>query len=120
MDPLGFGLENFDGLGRWRDKDHDLAIDSSGQLPSGETFTGPEELKKILLRRSDEVERHLVRKMLGFALGRELNQFDDCVIDDCMKRLSAEDHRGSIVVETIALSFPFQHRYFKAATKAEP
>lgn len=120
MDPLGFGLENFDGLGRWRDKDHDLAIDSSGQLPSGETFTGPEELKKILLRRSDEVERHLVRKMLGFALGRELNKFDDCVIDDCMKRLSAEDHRGSIVVETIALSFPFQHRYFKAATKAEP
>jgi len=119
MDPLGFGLENFDGLGRWRETDHELAIDSSGQLPSGETFRGPEELKQILLRRSGEFERHLVKKMLGFALGRELNKFDDCVINDCLDRLNAEGHRASVVIETIALSFPFQHRYFKAATKKQ-
>lgn len=117
MDPLGFGLENFDGLGRWREMEHDLAIDSSGQLPSGESFRGPEELKQILLRRSGEFERHLVKKMLGFALGRELNKFDDCVINDCLERLNADGHRASVVIETIALSFPFQHRYFKAATK---
>ena len=117
MDPLGFGLENFDGLGRWRDKDHDLAIDASGKLPSGESFAGPEELKQILLRRSGEFEHHLVRKMLGFALGRELNKFDDCVIQDCLKQLNAENHRSSAVIETIATSYPFQHRYFKAAVK---
>ena len=119
MDPLGFGLENFDGIGRWRETDQGLSIDSSGQLPSGEKFQGPEELKKILLNRAGEFERHLVKKMLGFALGRELNKFDECVVKDCLDRLIAENHRASTVIETIALSYPFQHRYFKAAIKAK-
>ena len=116
MDPLGFGLENFDGLGRWRETDEGLAIDSSGKLPSGESFTGPGELKQILLNRSDEFEKHFVKKLLGFSLGRELNKFDDCVIKDCLDRLKAEEHRASTVIETIVVSYPFQHRYFKAAT----
>ncbi|MGV3483399.1 MAG: DUF1592 domain-containing protein [Planctomycetaceae bacterium] len=119
MDPLGFGLENFDGLGRWRETDAGLAIDSSGKLPSGETFEGPEQLKQILLKRAGEFERHFVKKLLGFALGRDLNKFDDCVIKDCLERLKAEEHRASAVIETIAVSYPFQHRYFKAAAKAE-
>jgi len=119
MDPLGFGLENFDGLGRWRENDQGLVIDSSGQLPSGERFQGPEELKKILLNRAAEFDLHVVRKLLGFALGRELNKFDECVIKDSLDRLNAENHRASAVIETIVLSYPFQHRYFKAATKSE-
>jgi len=119
MDPLGFGLENFDGLGRWRESDQGLAIDSSGQLPSGEKFQGPEELKKILLNRAGEFERHLVKKLLGFAIGRELNKFDECVIKDSLDRLNAENHRALAVIETIVLSYPFQHRYFKAAAKSE-
>ena len=119
MDPLGFGLENFDGLGRWRETDQGLAIDSSGELPSGEKFQGPEELKKILLNRAGEFERQVVKKMLGFSLGRELNKFDECVIKDSLDRLNAENHRASAVIETIVLSYPFQHRYFKAATKAK-
>jgi len=119
MDPLGFGLENFDGLGRWRENDQGLVIDSSGQLPSGERFQGPEELKKILLNRAGEFDLHVVRKLLGFALGRELNKFDECVIKDSLDRLNAENHRASAVIETIVLSYPFQHRYFKAATKSE-
>ena len=115
MDPLGFGLENFDGLGRWRETDQGLPIDASGKLPSGQEFRGPEELKQILLSRAGEFERHFVRKMLGFALGRELNKFDDCVVDRCLERLAANDHRAGVILETIATSYPFQYRYFKAA-----
>ncbi len=115
MDPLGFGLENFDGLGRWREADNGLAIDASGKLPTGESFTGPAELKQILLRRSGEFEQHFVKKLLGFSLGRELSKFDDCTIKDCLERLAAEDHRAAAVIETIVVSYPFQHRYFKAA-----
>ncbi len=118
MDPLGFGLENFDAIGRWRDRDGEAQIDSTGKLPSGETFNGPEELKRVLLKRSGEFKRHFARKMLGFALGRELNEFDDCVINDTMKALDANDQRASVIIETIVTSYPFQHRYFKAATKA--
>ena len=115
MDPLGFGLENYDALGRWRDSDNDIKIDSSGKLPSGEEFNGPEELKQLVMRRSGEFEHHFVRKLLGYALGRELNKFDDCVIQDCKKNLAQHEHRASVVLETIATSYPFRHRYFKAA-----
>jgi mono/diheme cytochrome c family protein len=115
MDPLGFGLENFDGLGRWRDTDQGLPIDSSGTLPAGDQFQGPEELKQVLLRRADEFEEHLIKKLLGFALGRELNKFDECVIDDCKKQLGSNDYRSSVIIETIVTSYPFQHRYFKSA-----
>ncbi|QDT04116.1 hypothetical protein K227x_25040 [Rubripirellula lacrimiformis] len=120
MDPLGFGLENYDGLGRWRTDDGGQTIDASGKLPSGETFSGPVELKQILLKRSGEFEKHLSRKMLGFALGRSLNEFDKCVIEDCQKTLAKRQHRSSAIIETIVTSYPFQYRYFKPATPDAP
>ncbi len=113
MDPLGFGLENFDPIGRWRTDDDGLPIDTAGQLPSGEKFDGVIELKRILMARKDEVMKHLAKKMLGYALGRGLNKFDDCVVDDSMKALKANDYRASAMIETIALSYPFGHRYAK-------
>lgn len=113
MDPLGFGLENFDGIGRWRDSDHGQPIDSQGTLPGGAKFNGPEELKKVILSRQGEFQRHFVRKLLGFALGRELNKFDGCIVDECLKKLKENEYRASIVIEEIALSYPFQYRYFK-------
>jgi mono/diheme cytochrome c family protein len=112
MDPLGFGLENFDVLGRWRDTDRGRPIDAEGTLPSGRKFTGPAGLKSVLLDRKDDVVRHLVRKMAGFAFGRELNQFDQCVIDKTMDALRANEYRAAIVVESIATSFPFLHRFY--------
>ncbi|TWU51292.1 DUF1592 domain-containing protein [Rubripirellula reticaptiva] len=118
MDPLGFGLENFDGLGRWRDKDGEADINATGKLPSGESFDGPEQLKQILMTRSSDFETHFVKKIVGFALGRALSSFDDCVIQDCRKALAANDHRASYVLETIVTSYPFQHRFFKAAESA--
>lgn len=113
MDPLGFGLENFDAIGRWRSEDHELPIDATGKLPSGESFDGPEQLKAILMKRSDEFQKHFVRKLLGFALGRDLNKFDMCVVDDCLKALKENGGRSSVLIEKIALSYPFQHRFFK-------
>lgn len=115
MDPLGFGLENFDALGRWRESENGFAIDAGGKLPSGESFTGPTELKRVVLKRADDFEKHFVKKLLGFALGRGLNKFDQCVIDDCRKSLKEQDHRAAAIIETIVVSYPFQHRYFKAA-----
>jgi hypothetical protein len=113
MDPLGFGLESFDAIGRWRHHAAGAAIDSSGELPSGERFRGPVELKQVLLARQDEFVRNLSRKMLGYALGRGLSQFDNCVIDDCVDALQANDYRSGTLIETIVLSYPFQHRYAK-------
>ena len=113
MDPLGFGLENFDPIGRWRTDDEGLPIDTAGQLPSGEKFDGVIELKKILMARKDEVMKHLAKKLLGYALGRGLNKFDDCVVDDSLKALKTSDYRASAMFETIALSYPFGHRYTK-------
>src|SRR5581483_4147686 len=69
IDPLGFGLENFDAVGRWRDMDADQPVDASGSLPDGTRFEGPEGLKKVLLARKDDFLRHLATKMLGYALG---------------------------------------------------
>ena len=113
MDPLGFGLENFDPIGRWRTLDDGRPVDSIGQLPGGEKFESPAQLKTVLLARKDEVMTHLTRKMLGYALGRALNNFDKCVVDDSLKALKADGYRASAMIETIVLSYPFQHRYAK-------
>jgi hypothetical protein len=113
MDPLGFGLENFDVLGRWRAEDGGQPVDASGVLPSGESFRSPAELKALLMNRKEEVMAHLARKLLGYALGRELNKFDACVVDDALKALRECDYRAAALFETIALSYPFQHRYAK-------
>jgi uncharacterized protein DUF1592/uncharacterized protein DUF1588/uncharacterized protein DUF1587/uncharacterized protein DUF1595/uncharacterized protein DUF1585/cytochrome c len=112
MDPLGFGLENFDVLGRWRDTDSGQPIEAEGTLPSGDKFTGPTGLKAHLMERKDAVIKHLVRKMAGFAFGRELNRFDECVIDRTMEALQTNNYRASIMLEQIATSFPFQHRFY--------
>jgi hypothetical protein len=112
MDPLGFGLENFDVLGRWREQDRGRPIDAQGVLPSGERFTGPAQLKSVLMARKEQVMKHLVRKMMGFALGRELNSFDDCAADRAFRTLRDQEYRASVLVEQIALSFPFRHRFY--------
>jgi hypothetical protein len=122
MDPLGFGLENFGPTGRWRtnypmlEEDGRLnpegpAVDAAGELPSGDKFTGPAELKSLILARKDEFLRHFVRKMFGYALGRELNKADDCAVSDTLKALAENGYRSSILVEQIVASYPFQHRF---------
>lgn len=107
MDPLGFGMEVFDVIGRRRS-----GVDATGVLPSGEPFSGPEGLKEILMHRKSKWLGHFVRKMTGYAFGRELNRFDECVLRDAMLSLEANQYRPSALLETIVTSFPFRHRYY--------
>jgi hypothetical protein len=112
IDPLGFGLEKFDALGRWRTEQGGAPVDSVGILPTGEKFDGPAELKKLLLeKRRTEFLRNISRKMLGYALGREVKRVDMCVVHDCVKALEQDEFRAFRLVETIVTSYPFLHRY---------
>lgn len=111
MDPLGFGLENYDPIGRWRATDLEKPIDASGVLPSGEAFNGPSELKAILMNQKDAFANNFTRKMLGYALGRSLNRYDNCVITDGLAALQASEYRPSALITEIVLSYPFRHRY---------
>jgi mono/diheme cytochrome c family protein len=113
IDPLGFGLENFDPLGRWRTTQNGQPVDATGELPTGEKFTGPRELKDVLLTKKAEFLRHLTRKTLGYALGRPLNRFDECVLDETVKALEANEYRASVMIEQVVLSYAFRHRYAK-------
>ncbi|QEL13463.1 DUF1592 domain-containing protein [Limnoglobus roseus] len=111
MDPLGFGLENFDAIGRWRTEQGGQPVDSAGVLPTGEKFSGPAELKKLLLeKRRAEFLRNVCRKALGYALGREIKRVDLSVVQDCVKSLEACEFHSSRLLETIVLSYPFTHR----------
>lgn len=111
MDPLGFGLENFDALGRWRTEVAGKPIDVEGVLPTGEKFRGPVELKKLLLeKRRPDFLRNLSRKMLGYSLAREISRPDMCVVQDCVDSLQEGDFHASRLLETIVLSYPFSHR----------
>ena len=112
MDPLGFGLENFDVLGRWRTEDHGQPLDTQGTLPSGETYEGPTGLKQLLLAKEEKIIRHMTKKMIGFAFGRQLNKFDRCVIDETVAALQKSDYRASVLIESIAMSYPFQYRFY--------
>ncbi len=111
MDPLGFGLENFDPIGRWRTDAAGQPIDSAGVLPSGEKFSGPAELKQVLLAHKDEFARNLSRKMLGYALGRSLTEYDECVVDHCVTALQENGYKPSAMLSEIVLSYPFRHRF---------
>jgi hypothetical protein len=110
MDVLGFGFENFDATGRWRDKDGDNDIDSSGKLPSGDTFAGPTELVRLLKNRRADFARCLSEKMLTYALGRGLEYYDRCATDKILKQLEADNYRFSELVLGIVTSKPFQKR----------
>ena len=110
LDPLGFGLENFDAIGGWRDQDGGVAVDSSGKLPSGESFRGPGELKAILKAHRSDFTRCLTEKMLTYALGRGLEDYDRCAVEQIVKNLESSRHRFSALVLGIAKSDPFQKR----------
>ncbi len=110
MDPLGFGFENYDAIGAWRESEVGKAIDSSGKLPNGTTFSGPVELKDILLDRKDEFAKTLATQMMIYALGRGPFASDKCVIEDAVEEAKANDYKFSAFVRAIVLSYPFLNR----------
>jgi hypothetical protein len=111
LDPIGFGLENFDAIGRWRDRDsHGEAIDATGELPEGERFSGPKDLKGIIAGRTDALARNLVEKLLAYALGRRLEGYDEIVVDDLMHRIADDEYRMQTLINAVVTSYPFTHR----------
>ena len=110
MDPLGFGLENFDAVGAWRTKDGEFPINASGTLPDGRSFTGPQGLKSILKAQPDKFTETLTRKLLMYALGRGLETSDDVAVNEIVRQVAADDYRMSSLILGIVNSQPFQKR----------
>jgi mono/diheme cytochrome c family protein len=111
MDPIGFALENFDGVGKWRTKDAGLPIDASGKLPNGKIFTGVPELKKILLTdHRDEFITTVTEKLLTYALGRGLEGHDAPAVREIIRESAKDNHRLSAMIAAIINSKPFQMR----------
>jgi hypothetical protein len=110
MDPIGFGLENFDPVGRWRTKQADKAIDSAGALITGETFNGPGELKKVLLGKKDVFVKNVTQRLLSYALGRGLEYYDQPTVLKITADLAKNDNRSDILLADIVKSYPFRYR----------
>lgn len=110
MDPLGFGLENYDATGVWRTNDGFADVDSTGDLPDGRKFNGPKELRAILLERSDDFRRCFADRLLTYSLGRGLEYFDECTVQQITARGKSEGDKFSAYVLGIVTSTPFRQR----------
>ena len=111
LDPIGFGLENFDAIGRWRDQDENgQAIDASGELPGGRKFSNPKELKAIIAQHNAKFSRNLVERLLAYALCRRLEGYDEIVIDGLMQKIAKDDYRMQTLITEVVTSYPFMHR----------
>jgi hypothetical protein len=111
LDPIGFGLENFDAIGRWRDRNEaGVAIDSAGKLPAGAAFSNPADLKRLLAAREPDLARNLAERFMAYALGRPLEGYDEVVIDQLMARVAADDYRVRTLLTEVIASYLFTHR----------
>ncbi len=112
MDPLGFSLENYDGLGRWRDTagPGTGSIDASGVLPDGAAFNGPSGLREVLMSKSDRFAETFTERLLTYALGRGVEEYDRPVIRKIVREASGHGQRWSDIVLGIVTSTPFQMR----------
>jgi hypothetical protein len=111
MDPIGFSLENYNAIGKWRDSDAGSTIDAKGKLPDGMEFEGPAGLKKLLLTRyRDDFAATVTEKLLTYALGRGLEHYDQPTVRSITKRAAAKDLRFSALISAIIESTPFQMR----------
>jgi hypothetical protein len=110
MDPLGFGLENFDAIGAWRKEDGLFPINASGTLPDGRSFDGPRALESILKAQPEAFAECLARKLLIYALGRGLEPGDDAAVKKIVKNVGTDNYRFSSLVLEVVKSEPFQKR----------
>ena len=110
IDPLGFPLENYDSIGRWREKYEKASIDAVGETNDGKKINGPEGLKKYLLREKDNYLKHMSRKLLSYALGRSIEYYDFYVINEMVRSLKENDYKFSSMVMEIVKSYQFQHK----------
>jgi hypothetical protein len=112
MDPLGFALENFDAIGEWRSQDRwaGIPIDASGQLIDGTPISGPVDLRKALLKRSDQFVQTMTEKLMTYALGRSVEYYDMPAVRRIVRDAARDNYRFSAIVMGIVKSAPFQMR----------
>jgi hypothetical protein len=110
MDPIGFALENFDAVGRWREADGEDKIDAHGQLPDGRELDGPASLRDVLLTDFARVRRCLAERVLIYALGRGLEPSDDCAINEILAVTEAGGDTLAGMLRGVVKSAPFQQR----------
>ena len=115
MDPLGFALENYDVIGKWRTMDGKFPVDASGTLPDGVTFSGPAEMREALAKKLPQFAECLVKKMMVYALGRGIEPYDRPAIAEIMSHWEADGYRFQSLIFEIAHSLPFQSRRGDAA-----
>ena len=110
MDPIGFSLENYDVVGKWRREFAGQPIDASGLLPDGKTFDGPDGLQGLLLERPDDLVGTITEKLMRFALGRSLEYYDMPEVRAVVRAASVENYRWSSIILGVVESTPFQMR----------
>ena len=110
MDPLGFGLENYDAIGRWRTMDGNFPVDSSGTLPNGRTFSTPAEMRQVLNSQMPQFTRALIERMLTYALGRGMRAADEPAIAKIQAAVAEDGNRFQSVIREIVHSLPFTAR----------
>jgi hypothetical protein len=107
MDPLGFSLENFDALGRWRTTSDGVAIDASASLPDGARFDGVAGLKTLLLNHREDFVRTFTDRLLSYAIGRGTGPSDWPAVRRIVRETAPQDHRWSAIILAIVRSTPF-------------
>jgi hypothetical protein len=117
MYPLGFSLENFDGIGAYRENDGEWPVDASGVLPDGRAFVGASGLREVLREDAGAFATGVTEKMLTYALGRGLERYDKRTVQAITRRLGESDYRFSVLVLEIVRSLPFQRRREESASR---
>ena len=111
MDPLGFALENFDAIGRWRVTDEaGVVVDASGVLADGSAVTGPASFRVALIEYEDSFVRTLTEKLMTYALGRGIEYYDQPSVRQIVAAAALDDYRWSSIILEIVQSMPFQMR----------
>jgi hypothetical protein len=110
MDPLGFALENFDAIGRWRTRDGNADVNSSGTFPTGEAFGSPAEFRKALVGHREELVETLAERLLTYAMGRGVEYYDMPAIRAILREARSSEYRWSLLIMGIVKSAPFQMR----------
>jgi hypothetical protein len=110
MDPLGFALDHFDAVGKWRTSDAGTAVDATGMLPDGTTFNGIGGLRSLLHGRRDQFASTVTEKLLAYALGRGLEHYDLPAVRAIVRDAAPDGHPWSSIILGIVNSVPFQMR----------